>query len=274
MSRHPGAPPVPSVLAVAAFAAVLVLAAACGTAGGSSGSSGAVKALEGKLWTATQIAGVATVLPAKSFASTARFAAGTVSGSGCVNQYSAAYTAADDGTIQIKQPSSTLMAGPPKANAQERAFFTALTEAATFAVEGDTLKLFGQSGDLLVTFVVTHPAKLTGTTWSAVAYNNGKGGLQSLAEGSEITAVFGTDGSLTGLAGVNTYTARYKVEGDGKMTVDPHIATTAMAGPDDYMAQEQAYLAALPRTAVYSIEGDQLWLRDAAGAALAQYVAK
>jgi heat shock protein HslJ len=274
MPRQPVAPPAKCLLAVAALAAVLVLAAACGSSGGSSSQSGAVKALEARLWTATQIAGVSSVLPAKSFASTAQFAAGTVSGSGCVNQYSASYTAADDGTIKIQRPTSTLMAGPPKANAQEQAFFKALTEAATFAVNGDTLKLFGPQGDLLVTFVVTQPAQLTGTTWSAVAYNNGKGALQSLAEGSEITAIFGTDGSLTGLASVNTYTAKYTVQGDGKMTIDPHIATTAMAGPEKYMAQEQAYLAALPRTVVYVIQGDELWLRDAEGAALAQYVAR
>jgi heat shock protein HslJ len=47
-----------------------------------------------------------------------------------------------------------------------------------------------------------------------------------------------------------------------------------MAGPDEFMAQEAAYLAALPQTATYQIDGDTLWLRDAEGAALAQYVAE
>ena len=46
-----------------------------------------------------------------------------------------------------------------------------------------------------------------------------------------------------------------------------------MAGPDDLMQQEAAYLTALPQSATYSIEGDDLWLRDAEGAALAHYVA-
>ena len=40
------------------------------------------------------------------------------------------------------------------------------------------------------------------------------------------------------------------------------------------MKRESAYLVALPRTATYTIEGDELWLRDASGAALAHYVAK
>jgi heat shock protein HslJ len=47
-----------------------------------------------------------------------------------------------------------------------------------------------------------------------------------------------------------------------------------MAGPEELMKQESAYLAALPKTATYTIEGDELWLRDASGAALAHYVAK
>ena len=40
------------------------------------------------------------------------------------------------------------------------------------------------------------------------------------------------------------------------------------------MKQEAAYLAALPKTATYTIEGDELWLRDPDGAALAHYVAR
>ena len=49
------------------------------------------------------------------------------------------------------------------------------------------------------------------------------------------------------------------------MTIDPQIVSTKMAGPDDLMAQEAAYLAALPKTATYVIDGDQLTLRDARG---------
>jgi heat shock protein HslJ len=115
---------------------------------------------------------------------------------------------------------------------------------------------------------------LTGTTWKALAYNNGKGALQSLAAGSEITAVFAEDGTLSGSSGVNTYSTTYTTEADGAMTVEGSIAATEMAGPEEFMAQEQAYLAALPQTATFSIEGDQLWLRDADGAALAHYAAE
>ena len=58
------------------------------------------------------------------------------------------------------------------------------------------------------------------------------------------------------------------------MSIDAQIISTQMAGPADLMQQEAAYLAALPKTATYTIEGDELWLRDSGGAALAHYVAK
>jgi heat shock protein HslJ len=273
-----GSPAHTLLCTVAAAAGLLLLvglpfaAAACGGTSGGSAATGSAADLEGKVWTATQIDGVDQVLA--DSAPTAKFADGRAAGSGGVNSYSGAYTASDDGTIKIEQPASTLMAGTPEADAQEQAFFAALTEAARFEVSGDALKLFGGDDTLLITFAVTQPTKLTGTTWNALAYNNGKGALQSLAADSEITAVFGEDGTLGGKASINSYSTTYTTGDGGSMTIDAKIAATQMAGPEDLMTQEQAYLAALPQTATYSIEGDQLWLRDADGAALAHYVAK
>jgi len=61
---------------------------------------------------------------------------------------------------------------------------------------------------------------------------------------------------------------------EGKVWQFDEIISTKMAGPADLMRQENAYLAALPKTARYSIEGDELWLRDSTGAARAHYVAR
>ena len=116
-------------------------------------------------------------------------------------------------------------------------------------------------------------ATLEGTEWGALAYDNGKGGLQSLAASSAITAKFGSDGNLAGNASINRYTTSYTTSGD-RMSIDATIVATKMAGPEELMKQESAYLAALPKTATYLIEGDELWLRDSTGAALAHYVAK
>ena len=155
----------------------------------------------------------------------------------------------------------TMMAGPPEAMAQETAYFAALTKVTQFAVTADSLTLTDDEGTVLVRYAVVQPTTLEGTEWDALAYNNGKGALQSLAASSAITATFGSDGSLTGKAGVNRYTTTYATS-DGAMTIDAAIATTKMAGPEELMKQEAAYLAALPQTATYTIEGDELSLRD------------
>ncbi len=254
----------------AAVLALSILVAGCGSGSTADDS----KALEGKTWKATEIAGVKSVLSTKGSAATAKFTAGKVTGSGTVNRYTASYTTGPGNTIEIGAAASTQMAGPEDAMAQEQAYFAALQKAATYEVTDASLTLLDDKDKVLVKYEAVEPTALTGTEWQALAYNNGKDALQSLAADSTITAVFGTDGSLAGNASVNQYSTTYTTSGQDQMTIASPIASTMMAGPDALMAQEAAYLAALPKTATYSIDGDELWLRDATGAALAHYVAK
>lgn len=266
------------IAAAALFALAALVGSGCSSGGSSSASPSSAgaddgEALEGKTWKATEIAEVTTVLAEKGAEVTAAFAAGQLSGSGGVNRYTATYETQPGGKITISQPAATLMAGPPKAMAQEQAYFAALTKATKFAVAEDSLTLTDDQGAVLVRCAVVQPTVLEGTEWDALAYNNGKGALQSLAASSAITATFGSDGSLTGNASINRYTTTYTAS-DGTMSIDAAIATTKMAGSEELMTQESAYLAALPGTATYAIEGDELWLRDSTGAALAHYVAR
>jgi len=157
--------------------------------------------------------------------------------------------------------------------AQEQAYFDALARATRYAATVDSLTLLDDEGTALVRFEVVQPASLEQTEWQALSYNNGKGGLQSLVAGSAITAVFGQDGRLAGNASVNRYSAGYTTTGD-RLTIDDAIVRTEMAGPEELMRQEEAYLAALPTTATYAIDGDDLWLRDKDGAAIAHFRAR
>ena len=245
----------------------------CGAdASSEEGGGDDVGLLEAADWQATEIAGQAALSGAEAADVTAVFAAGELSGSGGVNRYSATYEIGADGAITISTPAATLMAGPPAAMEQEQAYFAALEQVAGFSVTADSLTLTDDQGAVLVQFEARQRTALQGTTWQALAYNNGRQALVGLEESSAITAVFGDDGSLTGDASVNSYTTGYTTSGE-TMSIDAAIATTKMAGPEKLMRQEAAYLAALPETATYSIEGDDLWLRDADGAALAHYVA-
>jgi heat shock protein HslJ len=256
----------------------LLTVAGCSSSTGSGTSPSSAdtsRMLEGKAWKATEIAGVANVLSGKGTEVTAEFSAGALSGSGGVNRYAAIYEAKPGDQITISQPAATLMAGPEAAMAQEQAYFAALVKAAKYAVTADSLTLLDGQGATLVRYVVVQPTALQGTEWDALAYNNGKGALESIAAGSRITAKFGADGKLGGNASINSYSTTYSAsQSGGGMTIDARIVSTKMAGAADLMRRENAYLAALPKTATFSVEGDELWLRDSTGAALAHYVAK
>lgn len=232
------------------------------------------KALQGKTWRATEIAGVESVLEEKEFKATAKFTENQMGGSATINRYNATYTTNVGNTIEISGPMNTLMAGPPEAMAQEQAYLAAIQNAATYEVDQDSLTLLDSEGRVLVKYESTPDTELTSTEWHAIAYNNDSGGLQSLALDSTITAIFNEDETLGGKASVNQYSTTYTTSGENQMTIDSKIAVTEMAGPDDLMAQEAAYLAALPQTSTFEIDGDTLWLRDAGGAAVAQYVAQ
>jgi heat shock protein HslJ len=87
-----------------------------------------------------------------------------------------------------------------------------------------------------------------------------------IIEGTEINAVFGEDGSLSGSSGCNNYVTSYTAEGD-QLTIG-RVASTMMfcAEPEGVMEQEAAYLAALETAATFTIVNGQLELRTADGA--------
>ena len=263
--------PVVSLVGVAALTLMALAVAGCGRASSTDDS----KALEGKTWRAVQIAGLTKVMGSKGSASTATFSAGQAGGSGAVNSWGATCTTGPGNTVQLSAVTTTEMAGPADNMAQEAAYYATLPKAATYQVTETSLTLLDEKGGVLVKYEVVPPAPLTDTEWQMTSYNSGAGSDQSVSSDSPvITATFETDGTLAGNASVNQYSTEYTTTADGKMTIDPRIVSTKMAGPENLMAQETAYLAALPKTATYTIQGDELQLRDASGAAVAQFSAK
>ena len=110
---------------------------------------------------------------------------------------------------------------------------------------------------------------LVGPTWLMTAYNNGKQAVVSGVADTEVTAVFGADGQLSGSAGCNRYNAPYTVDGD-KITIGAP-ATTRMMCPQPIMDQEAQYLAAIQLAATYNVQGTRLDLRSAEDALQATY---
>jgi heat shock protein HslJ len=158
---------------------------------------------------------------------------------------------------------------------QETAYLRSLERVGRYTLVGDELTLRDAGGGALLVFQPQPQTPLEGTLWSVESYNNGRGGLQSLAAGTEITARF-ESGRLSGSAGCNTYTAGFTLGGaGGALTITPPASTRMFcASPPGVMEQEAAYLAALPTAVRYRIEGERLALETADGARVATYTAR
>ena len=202
---------------------------------------------------------------------TALFQNGQVSGTDGCNQYGGSYKTSEN-VLTVKLGPSTMMACDPRIMDQGKGYTAALASAATYKITGKQLEITNGGGKVALTYTVLESTPLAGTTWKATGVNNGKGGVQSIAAGTEITAIFGADGTVTGSAGCNNYATTYQVV-TSTIKISPAIAATRKMCPEPAMQQEAAYLAALPTAATYRIESNKLELRDAKGALQVSYTA-
>jgi heat shock protein HslJ len=241
--------------------------------GGTSTSGGTIlptDVIEGIDWQLVSVGGAPAVPGSQA---TMTLNGGTVSGTAGCNRYSGSYVLGPGDALKFGQIAMTQMACAAPVMAQEQAFATALGATASAVSTGGTLLLKDASGADLATFKPRESTSLTGTNWIATGINNGKGAVASVVLGTDVTAVFGTDGTLAGKAGCNDYSATYKVDGS-KMTITQPVSTRMFCGGEGVMDQETAYLNALTNVATYKVDGDRLELRAADGALQAQYTSK
>ena len=203
---------------------------------------------------------------------TARFIEGNVVGSDGCNSYQATYTV-DGKNLTIKPGISTMMACLEPVMAQATAYNQNMANAATYRIQGESLEIADAQGKTTLTYQAGADTP-AGMEWVATAINNGKGALASVLADTEVTAVFGEDGNLSGSAGCNTYNASYTAK-DGTIQIGPAATTRMMcAEPAGVMEQEAAYLAALSQAVTYELSGKTLTLRDADGAGMVTYTQK
>jgi heat shock protein HslJ len=96
---------------------------------------------------------------------------------------------------------------------------------------------------------------LEGTSW---VLTEAGGEAQAALEGFEVTASF-LEGTLSGQAPVNRYSAEVEMGAAGELTVGP-VAATKMAGPPEAMEAEAAYFALLAEVTGYAEQGESLQL--------------
>jgi len=240
------------------LAAFALAAAACTASGGSGGS------LEGVTWQLKAYTnGTSLVNIPPGVASDAVFANGTVSGVLVCNSYTGTY-ATLNGSIKISGVASTLMACPDTSPGVESAIVAALGNAATYTATRTNLTMFDSSGGTVLQYGAAPADPLAGTSWNVTGINNGNQALVSTAAGTAVTLVFGTDGSVSGNGGCNTYNGSVAVDGDA-ISFGP-LMSTQMACPQPAMDQETQLFAALAASTTFSIGGSTLTLRDGGGA--------
>ena len=155
---------------------------------------------------------------------------------------------------------------PAPADAVEREFVALLERVTSWRSEDGELVLLDDDEAELLRFQEATPVG----SWEATAFLQGNA-VATLIAGTEITATFDEDGTLSGSAGCNTYRAAYTRD-RGRIEIDEPAATEkACAAPQGVMEQEAAYLAALPSARSYRVEGRSLQLLTDAGTIVATY---
>lgn len=215
-----------------------------------------------------------TVFTLPSTHVTAEFEAGQIAGDAGCNSYFGSYSL-DNDSIEFREVGSTMMACSPEIlMEQETAYLSALQTAASYTIDDDQLQMMNADGEVILTFGVLEPAPLAGTTWVMTAYNDGEGGLVSVLEGTQVTAIFNDEGEVGGNGGCNTYGGSYSVEGDSIEFSELVQTLMACLEPEGVSEQETAYLAALQAASTYSIRGNTLELRDSNNQMMVRFVAQ
>jgi len=185
---------------------------------------------------------------------------GQVTGSAGCNNYFASYTVSG-AEISIGTAGSTRMSceTPEGVMEQESQYLTLLDDVATFERAPKTLTLRDAGGSILLTYTVAQP-KLTAGEWQMVSYRDAEGNFVSALEGTTVTALFGTDGQVTGSAGCNNYFGSYTADGQTLSVGPPGLTMMYCETPVGVMDQESGYLAALEDAASYQCIGNELTL--------------
>lgn len=201
-----------------------------------------------------------TVLQSNTLVTASFSGDGTLAGSSACNQYRTGFSASSDGSMTI-QPEiiSTMMMCPDELMAVEQAYqqVLPLVESFGFSPEGRLELGYPLEGDLMGRLVfAVGEVPLAGTAWTLLTFGE-PDNLQTVPGGTVITANFGTDGTLAGSAGCNSYATTYTAQ-DGQISVQP-VATTMMAC-EEGMELEQGYLEVLGSAVAYQVLGQNLTL--------------
>lgn len=231
-------------------------------------------------WTLTLAStGTGALTPMEGTTITATFLSdGTVSGSAGCNNYVAAYQVSANG-LRAGKPATTKMScrSPTGIMNQETIYLSNLQGASTYTLKNDQMMVYDSAGKLLLVFrkggpdLVPHP--LGGITWNLEFYRGSSGGNIPALPGTDVTALFGPSGEVTGSAGCNSYSGKFTSDGQSGISIGPLATTLMYCNGTGVMDQESAYLTLLQKAAAYKVTNTgELVLSDRDGTILLRYL--
>lgn len=188
---------------------------------------------------------------------------GTVGIKADCNQVGGTYTT-EGNQLTITVGPSTLVACPEGSLGGE--YVRQLGLVSSYSLKDGNLILEFKLDSGSMTFAPSATTGLAGTKWDIVNVNNGNQGVVSVVTGTTLTLAFGEGGRVSGNAGCNSFTGTYTSENNA-LNIGPLASTQKLCTePAGVMEQEAQYLAALQKSATYSIAGSTLTIRDASDA--------
>jgi heat shock protein HslJ/uncharacterized protein YraI len=113
---------------------------------------------------------------------------------------------------------------------------------------------------------------LTSGRWILDSFSTPAGGFQRPLPGTEITARFGADGSLSGSAGCNSYNGTFTAY-DQKLRLNQFTSGKALCpSPEGVMDQEGVFLMLMQQSARMSISAGKLTVLDSAGNRILEFL--
>jgi len=200
---------------------------------------------------------------------TIAFAESEISGHAGCRGYRGTYEASGD-DIRFPRLAMTeyLCLCPEALIAQEGQYTTSLGWATNYRLSEGQLEILTARGEVLIYGPLPEGAdtRQEGITWALTTFIEGETAMPVLAE-TEITVTF-EDGTASGSAGCNTYSAAYTFDGSFFTFEAPAATEMACLDPADVMEQEQRYLGFLEDVTAYHINGNQLRLETGDGRVL------
>lgn len=131
---------------------------------------------------------------------------------------------------------------------------------------------------VLMVLVLNYPAAranagrvMAQTNWTLQSFTDASGSHIPAQSGTEVTAMFGSDGRIAGTAGCNRYFATYTTR-DYQISITGIGSTKMFCHGPGVMEQESAFLEDLSKTSSFRVSESSLKFYDSAGKTVLAFV--